>query len=40
MAALGEAFEAVQGGSNIALEAGKYDFVYDSVNEKLTISKL
>lgn len=40
MAALGEAFDAVQGGANISLDAGKYIFAYDSVNEKLTISKL
>ena len=39
MTALGQAFEAVQGGHNISLEAGSYTIIYDSVNEKLTIEK-
>ena len=39
MTALGEAFEAVQGGHNISLEAGSYTIIYDSVNEKLTIEQ-
>lgn len=39
MSALGEAFDAVQGGHNISLEAGTYYISYDSVNEKLTIEK-
>lgn len=40
MSALGEPFDAVQGGPNIALDAGTYIFVYDSTNEKLTITKM
>ncbi len=37
-AALGQAFEAVPGGDNIALEAGKYSVVYDSNAGTITVN--
>ena len=36
---IGKAFDAVQGGGNIALEAGNYTIEYNSLTEKITIYK-